>query len=197
MAIRQRKAPTEAPEPEILEVSSSDEDAIEQGYHTQPSDDEETGPTEEAPAEYHTDSEDASDASPESENDIPLLPAELLNSKPTAPSTLGTRIDWDSMTQKERKALRDDLGVSMRELRTEAQRNGVIDAGKMAQLKRGIRPAEKVAGGRVAKRKKRKGGKQERPAMSGKQKLIEQRGRETKKRGARGSDQKVVKKRKG
>ena len=98
------------------------------------------------------------------------------------------------MSQKEKKALRDELGVSMRELRSEAQKNGVLDAGKMAQLKRGMRPAERVAGGRVAKRKRRTG-KQAKPEMSGRQKLVEQRSRETRKRGASG--QKAAKKRKG
>ncbi|KAK4504645.1 hypothetical protein PRZ48_002606 [Zasmidium cellare] len=195
MAIKQRKAPAGKPKPVIEEVSSSEDEQLEQDYHTEASDDEdEANELEDAPEEFHTDSEDASDASPPPQNDTPLLPTALLKSKPSAPTA---RIDWESMSQKEKKALRDELGVSMKELRNEAQKNGVLDAGKMAQLKRGIRPAERVAGGRVAKRKKRKTGKQDKPEMSGRQKLIEQRSRETRKSGVRGGDQKVVKKRKG
>lgn len=183
MAIKQRKAPAAKaakPKRKIEEISSSEDEVMEQEYHIEPS--EASDQDEPAEEEFHTDPEDASPSPEPQENSIPLLPTALLKSTPSAPSKL---LDWDKMSQRERKALRDELGVSMKELRSEAQRNGVLDAGRMAQMKRGIRPAEKVAGGRVVKRKRRGGGAGKGKAKaekSGRQRLVEERGREVKKR---------------
>lgn len=193
MAIKQRKAPAEKPNPVIEDIPTSEDEPLEAEYHTEPSEDEEEVAAEpdNALEEYHTDPEDASDASPE----IPLLPTALLKSKPSAPAA---QINWESLSREEKKTLRDELGMSMRELRGEAQKNGVLDAGKMAQLKRGIRPAERVAGGRVAKKKnKRRTGAHAKTEMSGRQKLVEQRSREGRKRVRGGGEKKAVKKRKG
>lgn len=164
-------APTSDSEPDLALEE-------EEEFHTDPEDadeDEELDDPEDAEdgeeIEYHTEPED--EDSPPTKSNPPLLPAELLKSKPSeAPATV--QVPWKKLTRAERKALRDERGISMQKLRAEAPKSGVLEAGLAAQIKRGVRPADKVAGGRIAKRKsKRKAAKK--AEMSGKQQLLEQR----------------------
>ena len=209
MAIRQHKAPVakkakpiKVVEPDVVDdTGSSDEDLelndFEEEFHTgnESEGDEEAGPIaadELDEEEFHTASEDESDA--ENVRSAPLLPTELLKSKPTTKSA-PVKTSWDKLSQREKKALRDEIGISMKELRTQVQGTGVIEAGRAAQVKRGILPADKVAGSRIAKKRKRKG-REPKIEASGKQRLIEQR-RQRALQNARGSVQPVVKKRKG
>lgn len=133
-----------------------------------------TDPEDASDEEFHTDPEDASDGEPAHVNDAALLPPELLKSKPADAPALHAK-SWDQLTQKEKKELRDERGISMRELREEALGTGIVEAGKVAQIRRGIRPADKVAGGRIAKKRRTKGRTDIMPALSGKQKMLHQR----------------------
>lgn len=210
MAIRQHKAPVAKPvkavEPEVKDDSgSSDEDIAlddaEEEFHTEDEseDEEDAAPIAEDDLEgeeFHTTSEDEDEEEGDVEDvrSAPLLPAELLKSKPTSKST-PVKLSWDKLTQKEKKALRDEMGISMKELRSQVQGTGVIEAGKAAQVKRGILPADKVAGSRISKKRKRNG-REPKIESSGKQKLIEAK-RQRALQNARGSVQPVMKKRKG
>ncbi|CAK4031114.1 Hypothetical predicted protein [Lecanosticta acicola] len=180
-------APNNVPNTEPIddlpaESHTDPEDAeAEEEFHTDPEDAE----REDQIVEYHTDPEDA-DEDESSGSNPPLLSAELLKSQPSeAPTTV--KVPWDKLTRRQRKVLRDERGISMQELRAEALKNGVLEAGIAAQVKRGVRPADKVAGARVSKTRRSKRHEKKRrtrkPEMSGKQQILESR----KKQSGRGS----------
>ncbi|KAK4632416.1 hypothetical protein CLAFUW4_02537 [Fulvia fulva] len=185
MAIRQHRAPAakkakpvKAIEPEVEDDSSEDlalDDGEEEFHSEDESEDADIAAIAEDEEEFHTASGDEGDDEDDHVPSAPLLPASLLKSKPTSTS-VPVKISWNSLSRHQKKALRDEMGVSMKELRTQVQGTGVIEAGRAAQLKRGILPADKVAGSRIAKKRKRKGG-QPKIESSGKQKLIEERKR--------------------
>lgn len=176
---------TKLVEPRDSGSDVSDASPAEEEFHTDP-EDEDAGPEfhtdpEDADegelVEYHTESEDAEDED-NAKSNPPLLPAELLKSKPSeAPATV--QLPWDKLTRAEKKALRDERGTSMKELRAEAVKTGALQAGLAAQIKRGVRPADKVAGGRIAKTRKSKRNEKKRrqtkPDLSAKQQILEQR----------------------
>lgn len=172
-------------EPSDSQSDMSDAPAANEEFHTDPEDEDleqesHTDPEdadEDELVEYHTESEDAEDED-NAKSNPPLLPAELLRSKPSeAPATVQLR--WDKLTRAEKKALRDERGISMKELRAEAAKTGALEAGLAAQIKRGVRPADKVAGGRIAKTRKSKRNekkkRQTKPDLSAKQQILEQR----------------------
>lgn len=111
-----------------------------------------------------------------SATDPPLLPAELLKPLPSPANSPrhAVSIPWSQMTRAQKKGQRrSSRQAKKREwdrLRREANETGVLQAGKAAQLKRGIKKArDKVKSGRIEKKEKSK--------PSGRQQLLEQRKR--------------------
>lgn len=134
--------------------------------------------------EYHT--EESEDEAEEASNDnapttrAPLLPAELL--KPSLPSpafSLQQPIPWERMTREQKVAQRNrDRKRKKRvwdRLRRDSEGTGVLEAGKVAQITRGI--VGKVRSGRVVKKVK------EKAKLSGRQEILEQRKRDVEERG--------------
>ena len=134
--------------------------------------------------EYHT--EESDDEVAKEQNDgsgsdtprpsAPLLPEELLKPLPSPAYSLqdAVTIPWDQMTRPQKRAERNRNRQSKKKvwdrLRRETQGTGVIEAGKAAQIKRGlIRASDRVKAGRVGKKTKTQ--------ISGRQQLLEQRKR--------------------
>lgn len=153
------------------------------------------GILEEGEEEFHTedseDSEDDADQSAQVEEDetagdhvsetapgIAPLPEHLLKpqAQPVQPAQSLADMPWDRLTAKQKKARRNN-GRRMKKrtwdrLRAETKGTGVLEAGKVAQAKRGVlSTGDKVRSGRVEK-KAREG-----LAKSGRQQLLEERKR--------------------
>ncbi|EME47161.1 hypothetical protein DOTSEDRAFT_69204 [Dothistroma septosporum NZE10] len=210
MAVRQHEAPVAKrsrswKEQEVSDDDTSAREAIdlddaEEEFHTEDESEAEDAAHlagEDSEEEFHTASEDEEEPDDESETRVarsaPLLPAALLKSKSTT-NPVPVKISWDQLSRADKKALRDEMGVSMKQLRTQVQGTGVLEAGRAAQVKRGILPADKVAGSRIARRKRK--GREPKIEASGKQTLIEAR-KQRALLNARGSVQPVKKRRKG
>ncbi|KAK3725380.1 hypothetical protein LTR37_000350 [Vermiconidia calcicola] len=130
--------------------------------------------------EYHTESEGEDDVDHGAEHGVPwnsppLLPAELLKPLPSPTHSLqAISIPWEQMTRQQKKAQRNRSRQGKKKawdrLRQEAEGTGVLEAGKAAQMKRGVgAPKEKVKTGRVEKQSK--------PKACGRQHMLEQRKR--------------------
>ncbi|KAK3717007.1 hypothetical protein LTR37_006062 [Vermiconidia calcicola] len=131
--------------------------------------------------EYHTESEGEDDVDHGAGTGVPwssapLLPAELSKPLPSPVHSLqAISIPWEQMTRQQKKAQRNRSRQGKKKawdrLREEAEGTGVLEAGKAAQMKRGIVASkkEKVRTGRVEKQSK--------PKTSGRQHMIEQRKR--------------------
>jgi hypothetical protein len=145
---------------------------------------------EEQEQEYHTSTDSqASSDNDEEEDDIeddgqrppsaPLLPPELLRPLPS-PAQSPVVIPYSQMTRKQKRAQRNHSRQAKKavweQLREGSGGTGVLEAGQVAQLKRGVGVSEsdgqrKVRSGRVEKKKKLK------PKFSGRQQLVEERKR--------------------
>lgn len=133
--------------------------------------------------EYHTDESD-SDAYSEDANTVPrhappYLPAHLLEFTSTSESFAPPRLSvpYDELTKQQRRNIRkrkwNTEQNKLRKLKAEAQANGVLAAGKAAQIKRNVLPkSNRVRSGRVGKKRK-----PERVEVSGRQRILEQRKR--------------------
>ena len=135
--------------------------------------------------EYHTEEsdEDSDVKESDSEQEIPnttapLLPKELLKPLPSPAYSLQQPINipWEQMTKQQKATQRNSNRKAKKrvwdKLRKDTQGTGVLEAGKLAQLKRGIAPRkDKVKSGRVTKQRNVK------PQVSGRQQLLEQRKR--------------------
>ncbi|KAK3057376.1 hypothetical protein LTR09_001559 [Extremus antarcticus] len=129
--------------------------------------------------EYHTSDEDASGLEDDDPENVvayraPLLPAEVLKPLPSPVLSLQD-IPWERMTRKQKRAQRNQSRQAKKavwdQLKEDASGTGVLEAGKVAQLKRGVgQPRKRVKSGRVQK-------SQTKPRVSGRQQLIEQRKR--------------------
>ena len=155
-------SPVSSPRDE-LNGASHDLEHVEEEYHTEESD--------EGVAEEENDDIDAAVSS------APLLPKELLKPLPSpaysAHNAVG--ITRDQMTRPQKRAQRNRSRQAKKRvwerLRTETQGTGVVEAGKAAQIKRGVLPAKnRVKSGRVEKSGKTK--------VSGRQQLLERRKRQ-------------------
>ena len=154
---------------DVAEQSSSDSEADEGAENEDPE------------AEFHTD-EDDEDASEDGEDDglavnaAPLLPPHLLQPLPSPAYSgpHGLAIPRDQLTPKQKKTQRHRSRQAKKRIydriRQGVKGSGVLEAGRVAQLKRGVEPrTSRVQSGRVEKRPKL--------AMSGRQQLLEQRKR--------------------
>ncbi|KAK5164458.1 uncharacterized protein LTR77_009664 [Saxophila tyrrhenica] len=110
----------------------------------------------------------------------PLLPAEVLKPLPSPTRSLQD-IPLERMTRKQKRAERNRSRQAKKavwdQLRAEAKGSGVLEAGKVAQLKRGAgKSKEKVRSGRVEKA----GGKKTKAKskVSGRQEMLEDRKRQ-------------------
>lgn len=171
---RENDASSDSAEDDSQSVSSTsgpmnegvdDQANMEPEYHTEESDndpeEEETGSEHEAP-----------------NTTAPLLPKELLKPLPSPAYSLQhpVIIPREQMTRRQKVIQRNrDRKAKKRvwdRLRQDTQGTGVLEAGKFAQIKRGIAPKkEKVKSGRVTKQRNVK------PQVSGRQQLLEQRKR--------------------
>lgn len=144
--------------------------------------------------EFHTDDSDASEpdvdvgAGEESDLDaeattnapsIPLLPEHLLKSA-SQPAPTPATLPWAQLTRQQKKARRNNSRKMKKRtydrFAAEANRTGTLEAGRVAQVKRGVVPVgKKVRSGRVEKKKGRESGK---TRVSGRQRLVEHRRRE-------------------
>jgi hypothetical protein len=141
---------------------------------------------EEEEQEYHTEESDEEDLDEDesgsehelAERSAPLLPNELLKPLPSPAYSLQqpVNIPWEQMTRQQRVAQRNRSRKAKKRvwdaLRRDSQGTGVLEAGKAAQLKRGLAlQREKVKSGRVTKKTQRVF------QASGRQELLEQRKR--------------------
>ena len=137
--------------------------------------------------EFHTEDSDLSNSEEDEQEvegkelegraavpDPPLLSAELLKPLPSPAFSQqhAVAVPWNQMTSKQKKTQRNRSRQAKKKewdrLRQETKGAGVLEAGRVAQLKRGVVPSgEKVRNGRVTKTA--------RPQASGRQRLLEQR----------------------
>ena len=151
---------------EPMDGASDQHEELEQEYHTEESDEEDLD-------------EDESGSEHElAETSAPLLPKELLKPLPSPAYSLqqAVNIPREQMTRQQRVAQRNRSRKAKKRvwdaLRRDSQGTGVLEAGKVAQLKRGLLlQREKVKGGRVTKKTQRVS------QASGRQQLLEQRRR--------------------
>lgn len=135
--------------------------------------------------EYHTDPEDESADTEDDEftegqlqNTAPLLPAELLKPLPSPATSLQQTvlIPREQMTREQKVSQRNRNRKAKKRvwdrLRRDSEGSGVLEAGKVAQAKRGVVSLrrDKLESGRVAKRRKNGEGQ-----VSGRQQLLESR----------------------
>ncbi|EMC92264.1 hypothetical protein BAUCODRAFT_151683 [Baudoinia panamericana UAMH 10762] len=139
--------------------------------------------------EYHTEEEDDDDGDGGDENELaptmaqkdvaPYLPAHLLTAQPTEPVREDALSEpWESMTRPQKRGrqarLRQRRKKQLKRLQDEAGANGVLEAGRLAQGRRG-----------VASKASKSHAKDARPVLSGRQQMLEQRKRQ------RGTEQPV------
>lgn len=172
---------TESDSPSELDDTSNllnqFEDDAEQEYHTEESDaddEEELQENEKPDSVEHDEPSDSELDLPAAEP--PLLPTELLKPLPSPANSMWNHINipWDRMTRKQKRTERNRTRKAAKrqwdQLRYDAMRTGAIQAGKVAQARRGIVPSvDKVRRGRVEKQRK--------PEISGRQKVLEDRKR--------------------
>ncbi|KAK4545208.1 hypothetical protein LTR36_003387 [Oleoguttula mirabilis] len=155
-----------------------DEQEPEQDFHTEESD---ISEAEDAPAgleeEYHTedsDDEDGDDGEPRQA--APYLPAHLLKPLPSLAHSAqqAVSIPWAQMTRPQKEAQRSRSRQAKRRvydrLRQDTKGSGVLQAGRAAQVKRGVASGkDRVKSGRI--------GKQGAVPVSGRQQMLEHRKR--------------------
>ncbi|KAK5128976.1 hypothetical protein LTR85_000309 [Meristemomyces frigidus] len=128
-------------------------DGLEEEYHTEESSDE--GADEDAPLRA-----------------APYLPAHLLDPLPSPAQSAeqAVSIPWAQMTRSQKQAERSRRKRAYEKLRRDTTGSGVLQAGKAAQVKRGVVPGkDRVKSGRVGKKSK--------VQVSGRQQLLEERKR--------------------
>lgn len=150
---------------------------VEEEFHTDESD--ASGLSDEA--EQGSDEDEENDEDDEDEDDAlppgaPLLPPELLEPLPSPAYSMANPIStpWEQMTPKQKKAQRSRSRQSKQRVwdrvKGDAKGSGVLEAGRVAQIKRGVvSRRDRVVSGRV--------GKKARPLVSGRQLLLESRKR--------------------
>lgn len=156
-------------------------DDEEQEYHTSDSEDQ----SEDASADDDDEDEEVeNDQDPALPPTAPLLPPEILKPLPSPAQSLAD-IPWERLTRKQKHARRNrsrkTKKAALEELRNGAEGTGVLEAGTVAQLKRGVTsasPTNKVRSGRVGKKGKRE-------VVSGRHRLLEERKRLAKNGGGR------------
>lgn len=193
--VSEPEVPTASPSDSASELAISDQaellnrisnadgvDGVEQEYHTEKSDasqseDEELDDASDAGLDRAQDEEVYDTTSEAPPQDASLLPAELLQPLPSPPNSglNAITIPRDQLTRKQKVVLRSRSRQSKKRawnrLKQETNGTGVLEAGRVAQMKRGIVPtSDKVISGRV--------GKKNRPQASGRQQLLEQRKRQ-------------------
>lgn len=143
-------------------------EAAEPDYHTEPSSD-----------------EDAEDINHSAQVAAPYLPPHLLTSRPDPTQSVQQAIaPHDQLTRKQKAGQRNRSRQAKKRvwdrLRREAKGSGVLEAGRAAQIKRGVAPSTKnrVKSGRVEKVRKRE------VQASGRQQLLEQRKRAVRQMGS-------------
>lgn len=154
---------------------NGDGDGDDVEYHTEEDSEEGEDGTEVQQLEDQPDDPSDSDNDDVAANNPPLLPDELLQPQSTVDSIRAISIPWHRMTRKQKKAQRSRSRQAKKRiwdgLRQETEDTGVLEAGRFAQLKRGIvSMKEKVKSGRIEKKTK--------PQASGRQQLLEQRKRQ-------------------
>ncbi|KAK0861201.1 hypothetical protein LTS02_007950 [Friedmanniomyces endolithicus] len=167
------------PEAAILEPRDSEDEEASQDYHTEASEASASPPPAPATAPPHPPTAPESeedDANPSPADAGPYLPAHLLKTPlPSTPQLQPTPFAQLSRKQKkgQRRTNRQLKKRQWDQLRADAQASGVLEAGKAAQVKRGVlRESDRVRSGRVGK--KRKVGME----VSGRERMLEERKRE-------------------
>ena len=156
-------------------------EAAEEEFHTEDesdvSDEEEDA---NKPGANNNNEEESDSDSDEDVGGVPLLPESVLKQATDSAQALQNiaGIPWEKLTRKQKKARRHNSRKAKKRdydrLREQTKGSGVVEAGKVAQVKRGVAPLpprNKVAGGRVQKRGK--AGVQ----ASGRQQMLEERKR--------------------
>ena len=163
----------EAVEDQQSDSSRVYDEAMEDGHE---------GAVEQDEEEFHTASSQQSDKDDDNDSEVfdlapttPLLPIEILKPLPSPVQSLEV-VPWDRLTRKQKVARRNQSRQAKKlqweQLRRSTNGTAVLEAGKAAQLKRGVIPSKtKVRSGRVGKKTNAK------VRMSGRQQLVEDRKR--------------------
>ena len=167
------------PESARLEPQDSGDEEASQDYHTEASEASASPSPGPATALLHPPTAPESEednADPSSTKAGPYLPAHLLKAPlPSSPQVQPTPAKDLSRKQKkgQPRTNRQLKKQQWDQLRADAQANGVLEAGKATQVKRGVlRESDRVRSGRVGK--KRKAGVE----LSGRERMLEERKRE-------------------
>lgn len=106
----------------------------------------------------------------------PLLPLNILQTRPP-PTQAVADIPWDRLTRKQKQARRNRSRkmkkAAMELVRSGIEGNGVLEAGRAAQSRRGVLTSattDRVRGGRIEKRERKE-------VVSGRQRVLEERKR--------------------
>lgn len=164
-------------------VSQADIEDMEQEYHTEESNASKFGQDDEQASDMEGQVGEEFPAKSEMVAEPPLLPAQLLKPLPSPAYSLWNHVSipWDQMTRKQKKAERlrsrkaakrewHTMQRDLERLQREAKDTGALEAGRIAQVKRGIVKArDKIKSGRVEKKTK--------PQVSGRQRLLQERKR--------------------
>lgn len=166
----------------------------EEEFHTEDSDasEEDIG----ADAEVGERSDEESDAESDENTNapaVPLLPDHLLKPTTKQPAPIPASIPWDQLTRPQKRARRNNSRKmkkrSYDRLAAGVKGTATLDAGKVAQVKRGVVSVGKRDGVRSGRVEKKRSGKGEegKVKVSGLQRLVEGRKREVGVAGRNGS----------